>query len=370
MTGATGRIANPITGIHPGCPCASRPFPQIICPKRRAISWAGASPNWAVCCSSGGVGALSVALATWSVQDPSWNHAAGGTVRNVAGPAGAIAADLIMQMSGVAVVAVLPPMVCWGWSLLTRRHLRQIKFRAILLTVGGLAATALASSLPTTDRWPLPSGFGGIVGDGLLALPRRILGNSATGMMIVALAFAGVAILALTASAGFGLKPEPGEDDEDIDTAYDWVPIPKSLRQPFEDDADGEPGMALVSVGAAIHAGLSAKAALSRLVRRSRGAAEAAGRSARPGSTARPTRLSRRPTTVRFTIASNPRSRPQPERRPHGGIRPLPIPRERANGRQGAARRIRSCRGSRPHRYPGRLAKRVVSSTNPPQPAF
>ena len=223
----------------------------------------------------GGVGGLSVALATWSVQDPSWNHAAGGAVRNIAGPAGAIAADLIMQMSGVAIVAVLPPVVCWGWSLLTRRRLAQTKFRAVLLAVGGFAATAVASSLPTTDRWPLPSGFGGIIGDGLLGLPRRVLGNSATGMMFVALAFAGVAILALTASAGFGLKPEPGEDDEDHDTAYDWVPIPKSLRQPFEDDADGEPGVALVSVGAAIHAGLSAKAALSRFIRRRRGVAEA-----------------------------------------------------------------------------------------------
>ncbi len=101
----------------------------------------------------GGVGAVSVTLATWSVQDPSWNHAAGGTVRNWAGPAGAIAADLIMQMSGVAVVAVLPPVVCWGWSLLTRRRLGHLKFRAILLAVGGLAAAALASSLPTTDRW-------------------------------------------------------------------------------------------------------------------------------------------------------------------------------------------------------------------------
>ena len=61
-------------------------------------------------------------------------------------------------------------------------------------------------------------------------------------MMFVALAFAGVAILALTASAGFGLKPEPGEDDEDLDTAFDWGPIPRALRQSFEDDADGEPG--------------------------------------------------------------------------------------------------------------------------------
>ncbi len=128
---------------------------------------------------------MSVALATWSVQDPSWNHAAGGAVRNLAGPAGAIASDLVMQMSGVAVVAVLPPVVCWGWSLLTRHKLAQLKFRVALLAGGGLAATALASSLPTTDRWPLPSGFGGIIGDGLLELPRRILGNSATGMMIV-----------------------------------------------------------------------------------------------------------------------------------------------------------------------------------------
>ncbi len=131
----------------------------------------------------GGVGGLSVALATWSVQDPSWNHAAGGAVRNIAGPAGAIAADLIMQMSGVAIVAVLPPVVCWGWSLLTRRRLAQTKFRAVLLAVGGFAATAVASSLPTTDRWPLPSGFGGIIGDGLLGLPRRVLGNSATGIL-------------------------------------------------------------------------------------------------------------------------------------------------------------------------------------------
>ncbi len=217
----------------------------------------------------GGVGAVSLSLATWSVHDPSWNHAAGGAVHNLAGPVGAVAADLVMQTVGIAVVALLPPAFCWGLTLLSRRRLDHLRLRLALLAAGGCGATALASSLPATDRWPLPSGLGGIVGDGILALPRRLLGPSEPMLMVVALVFAGVAILALTASAGFGLKAAPGEDDEDdIASAYEWVPVPKPQRRPFEDDADGEPGMGLVSLGAAIHAGLSARSAVARLFRR------------------------------------------------------------------------------------------------------
>ncbi len=218
----------------------------------------------------GGVGAVSLSLATWSVHDPSWNHAAGGAVHNLAGPVGAVSADLVMQTVGIAVVALLPPVFCWGLTLLSRRRLDHLRLRLILLAAGGCGATALASSLPATDQWPLPSGLGGIVGDGILALPRRLLGPSEPMLMVLALVFAGIAILALTASAGFGLRPAPGEDDEDdIASAYEWVPVPKPQRQPFEDDADGEPGMGLVSLGAAIHAGLSARSAVARLFRRS-----------------------------------------------------------------------------------------------------
>ncbi len=217
-----------------------------------------------------GIGAVSLALATWSVRDPSWNHAASGAVRNLAGPAGAIVADLVMQLVGIAVVAILPPVFCWGLALLSRRRLDHARLRLVLLAVGGCGATALASSLPTTDRWPLPSGLGGILGDGILALPRRLLGHSEPTLMILALVFAGIAILALTASAGFGLQSAPDGDDADVASAYEWVPVPKSTRRPFDDDADGEPGVGIVSLGAAIHAGLSARAALTRLFRRAR----------------------------------------------------------------------------------------------------
>jgi hypothetical protein len=48
-----------------------------------------------------GVAALSAALATWSVDDPSWSHIADGATRNVMGSAGAVVADLIMQLIGL-----------------------------------------------------------------------------------------------------------------------------------------------------------------------------------------------------------------------------------------------------------------------------
>ena len=41
------------------------------------------------------VAALSVALATWSVQDPSLNHASAGKIGNLLGAPGAVAADTL-----------------------------------------------------------------------------------------------------------------------------------------------------------------------------------------------------------------------------------------------------------------------------------
>ena len=276
MGGRRGRPrrAAPIHGIEPGLPVrisTLSPIDILPEPAREFMGRRLAELGGLVLL--GGIGGVSLALATWSVHDPSWDHAAGGGVRNLAGPAGAVVADLLMQVFGVAIVAVLPPVFCWGLTLLSRRRLGHLRLRAALLAAGGSSAAALASALPATDRWPLPSGLGGVLGDGMLALPRRLFGPSEPVLMASALVFAGIAILALTASAGFGLKPPPGEDDEDIASAYDWVPMPLATRRPFDDDSEGEPGMGLISLGAAIHAGLSAKAALNRLFRRGREAA-------------------------------------------------------------------------------------------------
>ena len=45
------------------------------------------------------------ALATWSIKDPSWSYATNAPVHNVLGITGAIAADLLTQLFGLAAVA-------------------------------------------------------------------------------------------------------------------------------------------------------------------------------------------------------------------------------------------------------------------------
>src|SRR5262252_5938134 len=56
--------------------------------------------------------ALAAALASWSVQDPSLSHATAAPVRNLLGVPGAIAADLLMQLIGVASLALIFPSPC------------------------------------------------------------------------------------------------------------------------------------------------------------------------------------------------------------------------------------------------------------------
>ena len=103
----------------------------------------------------GGVGAVSLSLATWSVHDPSWNHASGGAVHNLAGPVGAVVADLVMQTVGIAVVALLPPVFCWGLTLMSRRRLDHLRLRLSLLAAGGCAGPGARGGGGAPRRLPL-----------------------------------------------------------------------------------------------------------------------------------------------------------------------------------------------------------------------
>src|SRR6202522_3530398 len=122
-----------------------------------------------------GVASLSLALLTWSLSDPSLNHATNERVHNFLGAPGAIAADLVMQFIGLASVTLLAPPAFWGWSLLTKRRLERPGLKVALYLVGVIAAAGLASLLPAPGSWPLPTGLGGVVGDAVLTLPHRLL---------------------------------------------------------------------------------------------------------------------------------------------------------------------------------------------------
>jgi DNA segregation ATPase FtsK/SpoIIIE, S-DNA-T family len=247
-------------------------------PKRRAAELLGAA-------LLAGAGGLGIALLTWSVEDPSLNHATSARVHNLLGGPGAIAADIVMQMLGLACIAALAPPAFWGWRLITERRLVGPRRKVAFYVVGIAAAAALASLLPAPASWPLPTGLGGVVGDALLALPRRLASRSAWGVTGFGAAFAAIAILALTAASGVGFAHQSPAD------ASPPKAKGRGRAEPRPDDEEGEdePGLGIVSIGAVIHALLTAKAALRRLFRR-RGKAPSSARASvgGPGGGPRP----------------------------------------------------------------------------------
>jgi DNA segregation ATPase FtsK/SpoIIIE, S-DNA-T family len=210
--------------------------------------------------------ALSLALLTWSVQDPSLNHATSGPARNALGAPGAIVADLIMQMFGLAAVALLAPMAIWGWRLLTKHRLDKIGWRLCLWLLGGLAVAGFASLLPVTSRWPLPGGLGGVLGDAILMLPRRLFGGVPPVMTVFAIVLPCVAILCLSACAGGRVRArdEEGFDEDDLPPVRPKAKAKARAKSSEDADEAGEPGLALVTLGAVIHASIALKAALGR----------------------------------------------------------------------------------------------------------
>ncbi|HEY7383559.1 MAG TPA: DNA translocase FtsK 4TM domain-containing protein [Beijerinckiaceae bacterium] len=211
-------------------------------------------------------GAVTVALATWSVNDPSFNHATRAPVRNALHYPGAVVADLAMQLFGLGSIAILIPLALWGWRLMRVGRLERLQLRFALWVVGAGAAMAMASALPLTARWPLPTGLGGVLGDAVLSAAKALTGlSSGSAAAPLGLGFAALAILSLTAACGFGFAE--AEEDEEAGVR-ERKPARSSRRAEAEDGDDGpadeEPGWAIVLLGAVAHAAMSIKAAIAR----------------------------------------------------------------------------------------------------------
>ena len=208
---------------------------------------------------------LSVALMTWSARDPSLNHATNTPVRNLLGAPGAIIADVVMQLIGFGAIAAILPLAIQGMRLIRLRRGGRNFWNFGLWALGVMATAATAALLPASDRWPLPTGLGGVVGDGLLALPRMIFGDASIAMAIFGVACALIAILAVSGSAGLGAREEP-------DISDDTLIAEEEKQQTYDDeDMEGEPGFALISVGALIHAALATKSWMKRTAQKVKG---------------------------------------------------------------------------------------------------
>ena len=170
----------------------------------------------------GGIALLSVAmmaalaLATWSVHDPSLNDATDARGEYPLGRPGAIAADLMMQLLGLGSLALLLPIGVWGYRLLGHRPLGRERLRILLWVFGaGLAAT-FASSLPRGTQWPLPCGLGGVVGDAMLRAPAVFLGVPIAGLyrLVAAIVLGTATLVVFAGAAGWVWRGSPDEEEE------------------------------------------------------------------------------------------------------------------------------------------------------------
>ncbi|MGE0060406.1 DNA translocase FtsK [Pseudolabrys sp.] len=209
-----------------------------------------------------------IALATWSVQDPSLSHAANGKIHNLLGHSGAVIADLAMQLVGLASIVLLMPFVAVGWRLLAHKPLVS-RWRNLFWLPAAFGAAAFFACLPRTAGWPLPSGLGGVIGDGIVQVPLSMFGMRAAGLNML-----GAGLLTLIATAMFLTlaldlrlperketvaveETDESDDEENDDDVSRWNPL-----------------------GWLTHEFLSIKARISRLFRR-------APRTAKPAPTRR-----------------------------------------------------------------------------------
>jgi DNA segregation ATPase FtsK/SpoIIIE, S-DNA-T family len=113
-----------------------------------------------------------VALLSHHADDASLNNANGRDVANLLGPVGAVAADLLLTLFGLAAVAFLAAPMFWGVRAFLGKSLNHAMAR---LVAWPLATLAIAGgfSLFAAPAY-LPAGFGGMVGIAAHALTLHL----------------------------------------------------------------------------------------------------------------------------------------------------------------------------------------------------
>jgi DNA segregation ATPase FtsK/SpoIIIE, S-DNA-T family len=126
--------------------------------------------------------ALLVALACYDPRDPSLNTATSRHTSNLAGPVGAVLADLLLQGFGVAGALPGLAMLAWAWRIASHRGLGSMAARlaAMLAALPVLAAVLAGVPAPRGFAWPTVAGLGGAIG-GLLASTGLSIGRDVLG---------------------------------------------------------------------------------------------------------------------------------------------------------------------------------------------
>ncbi len=118
--------------------------------------------------------AAGLALATWSADDPSFNHATDQLAKNLLGYPGAVLADELMQLMGLGVLPLLGIPMAWVVNLMGHEKPERPFTAALAWLISSFMACGAFATLPVPETWSLAAGLGGNSGDiisgGMLSL--------------------------------------------------------------------------------------------------------------------------------------------------------------------------------------------------------
>ena len=156
------------------------------------------------------VGLLMVALASWSVDDPSLSYATSKPVANWLGFPGAVIADISFQVLGLGVIVLLIPLALWGWSFVRRRVPEKMGLRLVAwIAATGLSTGVLAFMSSILGSVTIPDG-----GEICLYKASKAALNSMINSFVVELQRPDLCVLAM--HPGW-VKTEMGGENAEID---------------------------------------------------------------------------------------------------------------------------------------------------------
>ncbi|MCS6761301.1 MAG: DNA translocase FtsK [Candidatus Devosia symbiotica] len=202
------------------------------------------------------------ALASWSVDDPSFTYATTKPAANWLGFPGAVIADTLFQIFGLGALVMLVPPALWGWNFSRRRMPSHMGLRllswigATLLGAGVLAFVAMPAS------WPLPTGLGGLIGtgfSGLAALVTSAQPQTMTAVLFtIIIAVPALALFWIAMGLGTAVPTEPRKPVA--------VSAGRKGTDKFQAEADEPETNPVIDIalGAVVHMGYSLRTAYRR----------------------------------------------------------------------------------------------------------
>jgi DNA segregation ATPase FtsK/SpoIIIE, S-DNA-T family len=170
--------------------------------------------------------AIGLALGTWSVNDPSLNHATDAVARNYLGFPGAVIADELMQFLGLGVIPLLGIPMVWALAITGHERPERFLFKILCWLAACLLACGALAMSPKPASWPLAAGLGGNAGDILSSGMLKVMAIGLKGwfpQIVTALVCGFFAVRAGMKSVGYSYSEADGRVEQAAQKAWSVV---------------------------------------------------------------------------------------------------------------------------------------------------